>query len=196
MLGCEWLQYYLFALIALFLVSVFFNLKQRQTIKSTQLHDSALIKKAYFNPITDLPNKQNLEIMMDEQIHRAHRHKKSFVVGVVKILNYHDVLLRSRAIGEEFIIEAATRISESLRDEDVVAHTTENGFVILYNEYLEEDNSKIIFDRITNVFKESFELNAKTILHFKISIGKSVYPTTATTSETLINAATREALKT
>jgi len=196
MLGCEWLQYYLFTLIALFLVSIFFNLKQRQIIRSTQLHDSALIKKAYFHPITELPNKQNIEIMMDEQIHRAHRHKKKFVVGVIKILNYHDVLLRSHAIGEEFIIEAATRISESLRDEDIVAHTTENGFVILYNEYLEEDNSKIIFDRISNAFQESFELNAKTILHFKISIGKAVYPTTATTSETLINAATREALKT
>jgi len=196
MLGCEWLQYYLFFLIALFLTSLFFNLKQRQIIKQKEQQDSTLIKKAYFNPITDLPNKQNLEIMMNEQIHRAHRHKKKFVVGVVKILNYHDVLLRSHAVGEEFIIEAATRISESLRDEDIVAHTTENGFVILYNEYLEEDNSQIIFDRITNAFKESFEFNAKNILHFKISIGKAVYPTTATTSEALINAATREALKT
>ena len=196
MLGCEWLQYYLFTLIALFLVSIFFNLKQRQIIKATQLHDSALIKKAYFHPITELPNKQNVEIMMDEQIHRAHRHKKNFVVGVVKILNYHDVLLRSRAIGEEFIIEAATRISESLRDEDVVAHTTENGFVILCNEYLEADNAKIIFDRITNAFKESVQINAKTTLQFKISIGKAIYPITATTTEALINAATREALKT
>ena len=196
MLGCEWLQYYLFFLIALFLTSLFFNLKQRQIIKQKEQQDSTLIKKAYFNPITDLPNKQNLEIMMNEQIHRAHRHKKKFVVGVVKILNYHDVLLRSHAVGEEFIIEAATRISESLRDEDIVAHTTENGFVILYNEYLEEDNSQIIFDRITNAFKESFEFNAKNILRFKISIGKAVYPTTATTSEALINAATREALKT
>ena len=196
MLECGGLQYILFALIALFLVSIFFNLKQRQTIKQREENESALVKKAYFHPLTDLPNKQNLEIMINEQINRTKRHKKTFVVAVVKILNYHDVMLRSTAIGAEFITEAGARLVESVRTEDVVAHTTENGFVILYNEYLEEDNSKIIFDRITNVFKESFELNAKTILHFKISIGKSVYPTTATTSETLINAATREALKT
>lgn len=196
MLGCEWLQYYLYFLIALLLGSIFYNLKQRQIIQKRQENESTLIKKAYFNPLTELPNKQNIEIMMDEQIHRAKRHKKSFVVAAIKILNYRDVLLRSQAVGEEFIIEAASRISDSLREEDILAHITENGFVILCNEYLEEDNSSIIFERISNAFQESFELNAKTILHFKISIGKAVYPTTAITSETLINAATREALKT
>ena len=196
MLECQWLQYYLFSLITLLLASFFVNLKQYQKIKQKQNSESLLIKKAYFNPVTNLPNKANIEIVINKYIHRAHRHKKKFIVGVVKVLNFHDILLRSQAIGEEFIVEASIRIADSIREEDTLAHITDNGFLILCNEYMQEDNSDIIFDRIHNALSESFELNAKTILHFKVSIGKVVYPTTATTSEALINAATREALKT
>jgi diguanylate cyclase (GGDEF)-like protein len=133
--------------------------------------------------------------MIGEQIHRTKRHKKTFVVAVIKILNYHDVSLRSNTIGEEFITEAATRLVESVRDEDVVAHTTENGFVILCNEYLHEDKTPIIFERIKNSFKEPIEINSKTILHYKISIGKSVYPQSGETADLLIHTATREALR-
>jgi len=196
MLECGGLQYMLFALIAILMVSVFFNLKQRQMIKLREENESALVKKAYFNPLTDLPNKQNLEIMINEQINRTKRHKKTFIVAVVKILNYHDVSLRSKAIGEEFITEAGARLVESVRTEDIVAHTTENGFVILCNEYLEEDNSPIIFERIESAFKETLDINSKTSLSFKISIGKALYPDAGETGELLVNAATRQALKT
>jgi len=196
MFACGAISYLLYAIIVLLLISVFFNLKLKQTLTQREENESALIKKAYFNPLTDLPNQQNLEIMITEQIHRTKRHKKTFVLAVIKILNYHDVALRSKAIAEEFIIEASARIVESVRTEDIVAHTTENGFVILCNEYLEDDNSQIIFDRIENAFREPLEINSKTSLNFKISIGKAVYPSSGETGELLIHAATRQALKT
>jgi diguanylate cyclase (GGDEF)-like protein len=195
MLECDALQYLFFAFSILFLVSIYFNFKQHKSLEDRQEHESALIKRAYYNPLTGLPNQQNLDIMIEEQIHRAKRHKKTFVLAVIKVLNYHDVILRSKAIGQEFIIEAGTRLVESVRDEDIVAHTTENGFVILCNEYLKEDNSNIIFERIENVFKEPLEINPKTMLHYKISIGKAIYPSTGETADLLIHTATREALR-
>jgi diguanylate cyclase (GGDEF)-like protein len=167
----------------------------RQKIKEREEHESYLVKKAYFDPLTNLPNKQNLEIMLEEQIHRTKRHKKSFVVAFIKILNYRDITLRSKAIADAFIVEASDRITESIRNEDILVRIGESSFVILCNEYLPEENSEIIFDRIQNAFQSSFELNSKTTLEFKISIGKAVYPRESEDSETLINLAKRKALK-
>ena len=192
---CDALEYYIFGLIALLLGSVFYNLKQKQELKNTKERDAILIKRAYFNPLTDLPNRRNLDIMLEEQIHRAKRREKGFLLAVVKLINYHDINLRSSALAKEFIIEAGTRITDSVRDEDIVAHTTENGFVILFNEYLEEDNYQILFDRIQNAFVDYLEINSKTRLNFKIHIGQAEFLKDATSGEGLINEATRRALK-
>jgi len=172
---CDALEYYIFGLIALLLGSVFYNLKQKQELKNTKERDAILIKRAYFNPLTDLPNRRNLDIMLEEQIHRAKRREKGFLLAVVKLINYHDINLRSSALAKEFIIEA--------------------GFVILFNEYLEEDNYQILFDRIQNAFVDYLEINSKTRLNFKIHIGQAEFLKDATSGEGLINEATRRALK-
>ncbi len=187
------MTYLLFFLIALLLASVYFNLHQMRIIKQHNENESLLIKKAYFDPITNLPNRNNIDIVIGEQVARTARHKKSFLVAVIKVTNYHEVKLRSQERSKEFIIEAGERILESIRDEDMLSHTTENGFAIVFNEYLEEENTDILFNRINDAFKEKFE-DEKGSIEIKISIGKSKYPDDAIDSEGLLNEATRQAL--
>jgi len=193
MARCDLFQYSLFVLIALLLISVYFNLKQRRAIKQSEKNESLLVKKAYFNPITELPNRSNIDIVISEQICRAARHKKSFLVAVIRVINYHDIKLRSKERAEELIVEVSDRILDSIRNEDTLSHITENGFLIVFNEYLEEENSDILFNRINNAFKEKFQ-HDKGTLEIKIAIGKSKYPDNATQAKGLINEATRQAL--
>lgn len=186
--------YLLFALIFILLVSIYFNLKLMHELKTTREKDNYLIKKAYYNPVTELPNEQNLEMVMAEQIYRAKRHKKSFLVAALRITNYHDVHYQSQVVANEFIQEAASRINSSIRDEDLLAHTADNGFIILFNEYLDYDNAQIIFDRLHNIFLTPFTINTKRSIAYEVSIGKVHYPDDATSIESLLHLATRKAL--
>lgn len=188
-------HYILIVSILLLLVSVYFNIKQRKKINEQDTQESALIKKAYFNPITDLPNLLNITMLIDEQMNRTVRHKRKFLVAVIKIKNYYDVNMHSSDYGKAFMIEASHRIVGALRTEDIVAHTTENGFVILFNEYLLEENYNILFERLQNSFAEKFTLNSTTTFDFDISIGTAISSDVKTTSAALINEATRQALK-
>jgi diguanylate cyclase (GGDEF)-like protein len=187
------LHYSLVVLIVLLLISIYFNIKQRRVTRQREGNDLILIKKAYFDPVTELPNRNNVDIIISEQITRASRHKKSFIVAAVKLLNYHEVNLRSKSRAEELVIESSDRLLSSIRNEDMLSRISDNGFVIVFNEYLEEENSNIIFDRINTLFQEKFE-HDKGSLDIEISIGKSIYPDDAAESKDLINDAIRKAL--
>lgn len=179
--------------IVLLLASLYFNFHQSRTIKKYDENESILIKKAYYNPITELPNRSNIDIVINEQIARAHRHKKTFLLAVVKVMNFQDVKLRNEDRAREFIVEVGDRLVESIRDEDMLSHISENGFLIVFNEYLEDKNSDILFNRISNACKEPFS-DAKGSIKIEIKMGKSTYPGDSQDSDDLINEATRVAL--
>jgi diguanylate cyclase (GGDEF)-like protein len=177
------------------LVSVYYNLKQRTIIKKRDGGELTLIKKAYYNPVTELPNLANVKMMIEEQMNRTTRHERSFLLAVVKIKNYHEVSLHSQELAQKFIIEAADRIVDSLRSEDIVAHTTENGFVILFNEYLEEDYYHVLIERLNNAFSSRVQINSTTSFAYDISIGTVESSGEYLTSDSLLNEATRQALR-
>ena len=187
------LEYYLYFTIVLLLISIYFNVKQKQTAKQRGVNDLVLIKKAYFDPVTELPNRNNIEIVISEQITRTLRHKKSFIIAAIKIINYHDLNLRSKSRTQELVIETSNRLLSSIRNEDMLSRVSDNGFVIIFNEYLEEENLNIIFNRIKSIFSEKFK-DDKGTLDIKIGIGKSIYPDNAKDSNGLINDAIRKAL--
>ncbi len=189
------LQYYLFALVALLLGSILYNLKQKLAMKKREDSETALVKEAYFHPISELPNRKNIDIMINEQIHRVHRRAQSFLIVIVRIKNYNDINVRSKSEGNEFISEAASRIVDAVRDEDMAAHISDNTFAILFNEYLEEDNYEILFKRLKNVFKDEFQIAEKRSLMYEIGFGYSQYPENGTDGDTLINEAIHAALK-
>jgi len=62
------------------------------------------------HPVTSLPNKENIKIVISEQIQRALR---------------HDVYLHSEVLAHECIREASDRLLYSTRDEDIIGQISE-----------------------------------------------------------------------
>jgi len=195
MIESELLLYIAIALGFLLLVSLYFNLKFSKVIQLHNQNENALIRSAYFNPITDLPNRANIELVISEQIDRALRHNQTFLISVVKVINYHDIKIRSEDLAKEFMREASDRLLSSIRDEDIVGHISEDGFIIVFNEYLDEDNYGIIVNRIKTIFAEEPHINTKYNIDFNITIGHTKYPDDGTDAKYLIDKATQNALK-
>ena len=184
------MMYSLIAVLAIILlISLFLNFKQRRELERLNNSELSLIKKAYFNPITELPNRENLNIVVGEQISRAARHQKHFVIVAVKIENYRDVKRGSSKIANDLIEESGDRLFALLRDEDSLSHISEDFFTIVFNEYLKEKDLGVIFKRIKKAFKK---INP-TDLDINISIGSSVYPIDAKDTKSLITVAKENA---
>ena len=165
-----WVQYLIWGLGVLFLVSLYYNFKFLNTINRLNKNSASLIKSAYFNEVTELPNRENIDLVLSDQIDRAMRHNKSFLVTIVKIINYHEVKIRSKDLSDAYMLETSNRLLETVRDEDIVGHITEDGFIIVFNEYLEDNNVDIVLNRIRAAFKEKPHMNTKYNIEYKISL--------------------------
>ena len=170
MIGCEELNYLLlFGLV----FSLYMYVSQRDKLKNPDTVESDLIKKAYFDPLTALPNSQSINIILDDQISRCERHEKSFFTAIIKINNPMD----------EVIVESGLRLFNSIRKEDTVGHISKGVFIIIFNEYLDESNLKIILDRVLKDFEKNFSSKANKSFKISIDMNINTYPNKSTTKE-------------
>ena len=167
-------EYCLVALGLLLFLSLYYNYKLKKRLKEREEGDAVLIKNAYFNEITQLPSKTNIEIIVNEQIDRVKRHEKSFLVATVELLNYD----------KESVIEFSDLLLSTIRDEDMLAHIEDNLFLIVFNEYLEEKNFVILRRRLDTKLAQEKK--------FAIAIGKSKYPDDSQTVSGLIDKAKKQ----
>ncbi len=179
------LSYLLVILIILLLVSFFVIIRQRSLLKQNDEGKLDLIKQAYFDPETELPNRKNIDIIIEEQISRTARHGKSFLILTIQINNYNIIMKESKVKADNIAIEVGNRLLNSIRDEDMLARISEDKFVIVYNEYLEPENETILIERIKVILKDEFIYNDSSI-DVEILIGTSKFPEDAKDSEGLI----------
>ena len=175
MLEYDFYPYIVIALVAISTLSIIFNFLQRKTIAELKESARILIKDAYLNPITALPNDNNFSIVIKKQIDRAQRHEKTFLLIYIKLRYFKS---------DEDIINVGTKLAKSIRSEDYLAHIGEDEFVILYNEYLAAQNYEIVIKRIVKAFPK-----------YTIRIGTSVYPLDAVDKKYLVKKAIEDSQK-
>jgi len=165
---------WLFLFSAVLLGSLFYILYLRRALKQRDSGDAFLIKKAYFDKITQLPNRNNAEIIVAEQLERSMRHKKHFLLATVKLLNYD----------KDKIVEFSKLIQDSIRGEDILTHIEKNEFLIVFNEYLEDKNFVVL--------RRRFDAKIAKAKEFAIEIGKSKYPDDAQSVAELMEKASKQ----
>lgn len=167
-------------------ILLYYIVRLRITIATIKQRKEKLIKEAYFNPVTNLPNKKNIKFVFNEQIDRTLRHNQSFSVLAIEINNYEKIKETSIELANKYMYEASNIILKSTRNEDLIAHVDDNVFIILFNEYLEGDNYQIVVNRIKKGFKEKPD---DIELEYDVSMGVSQYPVDGTDSDVLIEKA-------
>ena len=184
-------EYLLYICFGFILVLLYYVIRLRSGINIAKKRKEDLIQEAYFNPITNLPNKKNIKYVFDEQIGRTLRHNQSFTVLAIKINNYEKIKENSIELAHKFIYEASNIIIKLTRDEDLVSHVADDTFIVLFNEYLEEDKYPLILERLKKGFSE--HLNDIDI-DCEASMGVSQYPNDGTDAEVLIEKAILQAV--
>ncbi len=171
---------------------VYYIIKLQNKIATIEASKELLVKEVYFNAVTNLPNKKNIQYVFNEQIGRTLRHNKTFTVLAIKINNYEQVKKTSVESANKFMYEASNIIIQSTRDEDLTAHIEEDTFIVLFNEYLEGDLYKIVIDRLKKNFYQNTPQDIK--VSYDVSMGISTYPVDGTDSEILLEKAINEAM--
>lgn len=146
---------------------------------------------AYFDPLTNLPNRRLLTERLTLCIERIKRSKKTgalLFLDIDKFKRINDSL--GHSAGDEFLVQLAKRLSSVVRASDTLARIGGDEFVVLL-EYVGEDNkhanieTAIVAQKIQQVFCNKFEVGASTF-NASGSIGICLIDSTNSTADNIL----------
>jgi len=131
---------------------------------------------AYYDPLTDLPNRSLVMKLIDQALAEARRnrlHGALLFVDLNRFKNINDTL--GHAVGDQLLKEAAQRFRTALRTEDVVARIGGDEFIVALFDITRREHAGIVAQKLLGALDDPFLIEDHE-LRVSASIGISVYP--------------------
>ena len=136
--------------------------------------------------LTRLPNRSLLADRLEQAIANANRHGKLLVVCFVDLDGFKEVNdIYGHDLGDQVLVEAARRLTHTLRGGDTVARLGGDEFVLLLTDIGDMDEVESALDRILADISRPYEIEAREV-RLSASIGVTVYPINEVDPESLL----------
>ncbi len=147
-------------------------------------------KLAYFDPLTDLPNRSLFQDRLNQELQRCQRNK-SHVALLFLDLDRFKIINDSmgHAVGDRLLTEAARRLRDSIRGDDTVARMGGDEFTIILSDLSDRENAESaaaqVSLKVMQALTDPFLLQDRE-LYISTSIGIAVYPEDGQDGEELL----------
>lgn len=147
--------------------------------------ENELRQMAYFDDLTELPNRKMLDKHIQKALARSKRYNYNFTLMFLDLDDFklvNDTL--GHDAGDKLLQEVVTRLNECTREEDLIARIGGDEFILVFEETSKEeieDIAKQIIEAVTPPF--NIDGNEAKV---SVSIGVSMFPDDGEDKETLI----------
>ena len=139
---------------------------------------------ALHDELTGLANRVLLIDRLEQSIHNAKQERTSFSVLIMDLDRFKEVNdTLGHAVGDKLLQQVAKRLTNLLREVDVIVRLGGDEFAVLLPT-AQEKHAELIAKKIINEFQMVFTVN-NIPLYIGISIGISTYPQHGTTAQLL-----------
>ncbi|MCK0472966.1 bifunctional diguanylate cyclase/phosphodiesterase [Halalkalibacter sp. APA_J-10(15)] len=150
--------------------------------------EAKLRKLAYFDELTELPNRLYLQRNLKKVLAKAKRRQYRVTLAFIDLDGFKKVNDKlGHDSGDLLLQEVAKRLSNVIREEDLLARLGGDEFIIVFED-TEVDVIKHISERILSAVSKPFTLKDQDV-SVSPSIGISQYPNDSDNDESLVNAA-------
>ncbi|MFO7602892.1 MAG: EAL domain-containing protein [Gammaproteobacteria bacterium] len=155
-------------------------------ITQRKLSEARLIRQANFDTLTGLPNRILALDRLSESIKRAHRLKSHVAVLFIDVDHFKTVNdSLGHSVGDELIIEVATRLRTCVREGDTAARFGGDEFMVILNDIDNMIDTESVLEKILATMKTPFFLAGQEFF-LGASIGVSGYPTDGEDAQVLL----------
>jgi len=171
-----------------------------QDVTTRHKAEEKIKKLAYFDPLTQLPNKAYFKELLAQTIYASARYKRTGALLFIAIKNLSRITgILGEQQSDHLFKKAAKRIHACVRGSDLFIHDSdqENNqlarvdseiFSVVLPEISNEKDASIVASRLIKTLSEPFEIGANTVVAETV-IGMSIFPNDAqTVDEALHNA--------
>eukprot|EP01022_Parablepharisma_sp_SALTPOND_P021683 TRINITY_DN43295_c0_g1_i1.p1 TRINITY_DN43295_c0_g1~~TRINITY_DN43295_c0_g1_i1.p1 ORF type:complete len:1153 (-),score=108.46 TRINITY_DN43295_c0_g1_i1:2103-5561(-) len=157
-----------------------------QEITDRKRQEEKIRHLAYFDALTDLPNRVLFNDRLDLATKRAKRSSKKVAIVFIDIDRFKAINdTYGHKVGDEVLIETASRIKKRLRSQDTASRLSGDEFTILIEEINEGFEVTSLLNKLVHDMKEPIKAQNHEI-HTSISLGVSIYPDDAESGEELM----------
>lgn len=155
--------------------------------------EESIRKLAYYDPLTQLPNRQLLSDRLSQALQRANRNRQFVALLFLDLDGFKDVNdLYGHAMGDYLLKDVAKRLKACVRGDDTVARMGGDEFTIvlgaLVSREAAENAAMQIAKKIIKTLNQVFMIQEKEIF-IGASIGIALFPDDANTDKELIKLA-------
>ncbi|MBU3708207.1 MAG: EAL domain-containing protein [Burkholderiaceae bacterium] len=156
-------------------------------ISDIKTHEQALADLANNDPLTQLPNRRWLMNFLPAAIRRAERGRGKLALMFIDLDNFKGVNdTIGHPAGDEVLVQAATRVRETVRASDYVVRLGGDEFTVVLDNADSEEAVARIAGELINRLSEPYPIASTMIATVSASIGISLFPEDGNDSETLI----------
>lgn len=142
---------------------------------------------AFFDPLTELPNRQlfgdRLQMAMS-RVRREHKQLAVLFIDLDRFKQVNDVF--GHLIGDKLLVDVAHRLQRQVRETDTVARFGGDEFVLLLDSIESPPQAHAVADKILQSLQQAFTL-AHEQIPMPASIGVAIYPLHGDTNEKLLH---------
>lgn len=151
-----------------------------------KVKEENLAQMAFYDTLTELPNRLMLKSHLNKVLSRAKRTKHEFVIMFLDLDGFkavNDTL--GHETGDALLKDVATRLNACVREEDLVSRIGGDEFIIVFEE-TSKDTVEEIADRIIVNIANPYYISEKEA-RVTPSIGISIYPEHGTDIDSIID---------
>ncbi|WP_227875073.1 EAL domain-containing protein [Oceanisphaera profunda] len=149
-------------------------------------NEDQIRKLAYYDALTQLPNRRLLEDRLEHAVRHAHRHQQRLAVLFIDLDHFKQVNdSLGHAAGDELLLEVSKRMAARLREDDTLARLGGDEFIVLLPDLTDADEVTAIARRLIEAVGQPVLLNNQ---QFRVgcSVGISLYPDDASNAQQLL----------
>ncbi|TRW90686.1 EAL domain-containing protein [Candidatus Methylobacter oryzae] len=146
-------------------------------ISSRKAAEEEIKQLAFYDPLTQLPNRRLLQERLKHSIEMDRREGKRLALLMLDLDRFkavNDSL--GHLAGDDLLQQVAARISSRLRDVDMVARLGGDEFIVLMENIAHPEDPARLAEEIISILNKPFQLNQNNDVQIGVSIGISLHP--------------------
>lgn len=158
-------------------------------ITERKLTEEKINHLAYYDPLTDLPNRTLFKKLVDNTLQQGHRADISMSVMFIDLNRFkpiNDTL--GHRIGDLLLRQVAERFRSILRENDVIARLGSDEFAVALHDIKQHFHASLVAQKMLATLESIFHIEGHE-LRLGASIGISIYPQDGNDAEELLQKA-------
>lgn len=161
----------------------------RNDITQRKKAEQLIYHLAYHDTLTELPNRRLFMDRLRTEVQQARRAHTQLAVVFLDLDRFKQINdSAGHETGDRILIEAATRLRQSVREQDMVARLGGDEFVVLLSNIKSKAEVETISRNIQTVVQQPIDSGGQTF-HISCSMGVSVYPSDGLDTDDLLKRA-------